>query len=88
MAGFFGWALGLACLALCVYGHMGPHAVPRHDPTAPPEPPQDASAEAEWLLLPFQLVAGLAWLCWAAILVAVFLAPLAFVAAVVWGALQ
>lgn len=57
-------------------------------PKAPPTRPVAASDDAEWLLLPFQLVAGLAGLCWCLIGLGVFLAPLLFVAAVIWGALQ
>ncbi len=85
-----GWMFGIACIAFAVWGHFGPHAEPyyRDAPKAPPARPVAASDAGGWLLIPFQLVACLAWLCWAAILLAVFLAPLAFVAAVVWGALQ
>lgn len=49
-------------------------------PAEPPQRHQDASADGEWLLFPFQLIAGLAGLCWMLIMLAVFLAPLAFVA--------
>jgi hypothetical protein len=55
-------------------------------PPAPPGRPQEASRDAEWLLLPFQVVGGLAGLLWCLILLAVFLAPLAFVVLLALGA--
>jgi apolipoprotein N-acyltransferase len=54
-------------------------------PPVAPTRPQDASDDAEWLLLPFQAVAGLAGLCWLLVWLAVFLAPLAFVVLLVAG---
>lgn len=45
-------------------------------PAKPPRPPQDAPETGELLLLPFRLVGGLAALCWLAVALGVFLAPL------------
>ena len=72
----------LLFLANVVAGYRNPL------PPTPPQAPQDGSDAGEWLWLPFQLIATLAGLCWGLILLAVFLAPLLFVAALVWGALQ
>ena len=81
--------LGLACLAFAVWGHFGPHAEPYHrSPAKVTARPVAASDDGAWLLLPFQLVAGLAWLCWAAILLAVFLSPLLILAALALAVLQ
>lgn len=84
-----GWILGLACLAFAVWGHWGPHAEPyyRSAPKAP-QRPVVASDDGAWLLLPFQLVAGLAALCWCLLGLLVFLSPLLILAAVAWGVLQ
>lgn len=49
--------------------------LPLPDPPAP-QRPQDASADTDWLVLPFQAVAGLAGLCWCAVGLLVFLSPL------------
>jgi hypothetical protein len=54
-------------------------------PPVAPTRPQDASGDAEWLLLPFQAVGALAGLCWLLVWLAVFLAPLAFVVLLVAG---
>jgi len=50
-----------------------PPAKPRRAPPGAPEP-------GELLLLPFRLVGGLAALCWLAIALGAFLAPLAALA--------
>lgn len=79
------WVI-LVVLAAFIYTiHLG-----YNDPTprAASQRPAEASSDAEWLLLPFQLVGGLAALLWCLLGLLVFLAPLLFVAAVVWGALQ
>jgi hypothetical protein len=76
----------LAVLAAFIYTiHLG-----YNDPTprAAPGRPVGASSDAEWLLLPFQLIGGLAALLWCLLGLLVFLGPLLFVAAVVWGVLQ
>ncbi len=79
-------ALLLAVLGAFIYTiHQG-YTDP--SPVAPPQRPVAASDDAEWLLLPFQLIAGLAGLLWGLIMVLIFLAPLAFAAALAWGALQ
>jgi hypothetical protein len=83
-----GWILGLACLAFAVWGHMGPHAEPYHRSAKAAARPVAASDGGAWLLLPFQLVAGLAALCWCLLGLLVFLSPLLILAAVVWGVLQ
>jgi hypothetical protein len=49
---------------------------PAPTPAKRPQAPQDASSDREWLLAPFQLLAGLAGLCWCLIGVAAFLSPL------------
>ena len=54
-------------------------------PVAAPTRPVDASGDAEWLLLPFQLIGSLAGLCWLLVWLLVFLAPLAFVVLLVAG---
>jgi len=48
----------------------------RPRPVDPPARPVAASSDAEWLLLPFQLVAGLAGLLWCLAGLALFLSPL------------
>lgn len=72
-----GWLFALACLAFAVWGHYGPHAVPYYrDAPKAPERPQVAPDDAEWLLLPFQIVGGLAVLLWCLAGLLVFLSPL------------
>lgn len=71
-----GAALMIApALALMWLGSRAPSPVPRQTPAA-------ASRDAEWLALPFQAVGALAGLCWLAIGLCVFLAPLALL--VLW----
>lgn len=84
-----GWTLGLACLAFAVWGHFGPHAAPYHrSPAKAPQRPVAASDDGEWLLLPFQLIAGLAALCWCLLGLLVFLSPLLLLAGVALAVLQ
>lgn len=45
-------------------------------PPAKPEPPAAPLDAGEWLALPFQLLAGLAGLCWLAIAALAFVSPL------------
>lgn len=65
----------------------GPSAEPyyRDAPAKAPARPVAASDDAGWLLLPFQLIGGLAALLWCLLGLAFFLAPLAFVLLLVLG---
>lgn len=67
-----GWVLMLAVpLGLAWLGATSPAPPPvqRQTPAAP-------LTAGEWLALPFQLVAGLAGLCWLVVALLVFLSPL------------
>ena len=77
---------------LLVLGVSTPMSSPMASGTPMPEPTpeesaqhaRDTRADADWLLLPFQSVGGLAGLCWCLIGLAVFLSPLLFLVWVLW----
>jgi hypothetical protein len=72
-----GWALMLVVpLGLIWLGATSPAP----SPPARPQPPPAPLDAGEWLLLPFQLVAGLAGLCWALAGLLVFLSPVLLLA--------
>lgn len=66
-----GWTLGLACIAFTLWGCTLPET-----PSKAPQRPQVASTDADWILAPFQVVAGLAGLCWLALAALLFVSPL------------
>lgn len=82
-AGDFNGAVAAAVACTFLWHVWQGYRAPR-PPVGAPKRPVAPSDDAEWLLLPFQLVGGLAALCWCLLGLCVFLAPLALL--VLWVA--
>ena len=76
-------ALGVPLAIGLLIGVLTP-PMPEPTPEEAAQHARDTRADADWFLLPFQIVGGLAGLCWCLIGLAVFLSPLLFLVWVLW----